>query len=159
MGKMCLEKDVIEISSDRNEGSRDWDSPEYKDTSGNGEINLEKNDNLISNDYAVKLCLEYEVRKGKKMVKKELMVSLRRKVYFVQFIINPEEDEFEPGLIFGRSFLRSANAVVNFREGTITIQPDFDPFLLSSDEEGNPNIDNLEELLDFDIDDVTSGNF
>nr|GEU82665.1 retrotransposon Orf1 [Tanacetum cinerariifolium] len=26
----------------------------------NGEINLEKNDNLISNNYAVKLCLEYE---------------------------------------------------------------------------------------------------
>ncbi|GJT17860.1 agenet domain-containing protein [Tanacetum coccineum] len=112
MGKMCLEKDVIEISSDRNEGSGDWDSPEYKDTAGSGEkkepealvfhkiyteedsdryiaqcfvnglyasdgeINLEKNDNLISNDYAVKLCLEYEVRKGKKLVKKELMVLL-----------------------------------------------------------------------------------
>ncbi|GKA81590.1 hypothetical protein Tco_0788282 [Tanacetum coccineum] len=39
-------------------------------------------------------------------------------------------------------------------EGTITIQPDFDPFLLSSDKEGNPNLDNLEELLDFDIDEV-----
>ncbi|GJX06871.1 hypothetical protein Tco_0194803 [Tanacetum coccineum] len=112
MGKMCLGKDVIEISSDRNEGSGDWDSPEYKDTAGSGgkkepealvfhkmyteedsdryiaqcfvnglyasdgEINLEKNDNLISNDYAVKLCLEYEVRKGKKLVKKELMVLL-----------------------------------------------------------------------------------
>ncbi|GJY50042.1 gag protease polyprotein [Tanacetum coccineum] len=34
MGKMCLGKDVIEISSDRNEGSGDWDSPEYKDTAG-----------------------------------------------------------------------------------------------------------------------------
>ncbi|GKA44409.1 hypothetical protein Tco_0737133 [Tanacetum coccineum] len=44
--------------------------------------------------------------------------------------------------------------MVNFGEGTITIQPDFDPFLLSSDEEGNPNLDNLEELLDFDIDEV-----
>ncbi|GJV22917.1 retrovirus-related pol polyprotein from transposon TNT 1-94, partial [Tanacetum coccineum] len=120
MGKMFLEKDVIEISSDQNEGSGEWDSPEYKDTAGNGEINLEKNDNLISNDYAVKLCLEYEVRKGKKLVKKELMVLLS----------------------------------VNFGEGTITIQPDFDPFLLSSDEEGNPNLDNLEELLNFDIDEV-----
>ncbi|GJX04708.1 hypothetical protein Tco_0190624, partial [Tanacetum coccineum] len=190
MGKMCLGKDVIEISSDRNEGSGDWDSPEYKDTIEsigkkepevlvfhkmyteedsdqyiaqcfvNGlyatyrEINLEKNDNLISNDYAVKLYLKYEVRKGKKLVKKELMVLLRGEVYFVQFIINPKEDEFEPGLIFGRSFLRSANAMVNFGEGTITIQPDFDPFLLSSDEEGNPNHDNLEELLDFDIDEI-----
>ncbi|GJT76401.1 hypothetical protein Tco_1043126 [Tanacetum coccineum] len=91
------------------------------------------NDNLISNDYAVKPCLEYEVRKGKKLVKKELMVLLRGEVYFAKFIINHEEDEFEPGLIFGRSFLRSANVVV--KEGTITIQPDFDPFLLSSNEE------------------------
>ncbi|GKD89226.1 hypothetical protein Tco_1364733 [Tanacetum coccineum] len=190
MGKMCLGKDVIEIFTDRNEGSGDWDSLEYKDTVGSGrkkesealvfhkmyteedsdryiaqcfvnglyasdgEINLEKNDNLISNDYAVKLCLEYEVRKGKKLVKKELMVLLRGEIYFVQFIINPEEDEFEPGLIFGRSFLRSANAIVNFGEGTITIQPDFDPFLLSSDEEGKPNLDDLETLLDFDFDEV-----
>ncbi|GJV17517.1 hypothetical protein Tco_1362840 [Tanacetum coccineum] len=83
------------------------------------------NDNLISNDYAVKLCLEYEVRKGKKLVKKELMVLLRGEVYFVEFIINPEEDEFEAGLIFRRSFLQ-----------------------------GNPNLDNLEELLDFNIDEV-----
>ncbi|GJU75486.1 hypothetical protein Tco_1272556 [Tanacetum coccineum] len=35
--EVCLEKDVIEISSDRNEGSGDWDSPEYKDTAGSGE--------------------------------------------------------------------------------------------------------------------------
>ncbi|GJT04211.1 hypothetical protein Tco_0838673 [Tanacetum coccineum] len=190
MGKMCLGKDVIEISSDRNKESGDWDSPGYKDTAGSegkkehealvfhkvdteedsdryiaqcfmnglyasdGEINLEKNDNLISNDYAVKLCLEYEVRKGKKLVKKELMVLLRGEIYFVQFIINLEEDEFDPGLIFRRSFLRSANAIVNFREGTIIIQPDFDPFLLSSDEEGKPNLDDLETLLNFDIDEV-----
>ncbi|GKG19746.1 hypothetical protein Tco_0376845, partial [Tanacetum coccineum] len=40
---------------------------------------------------------------------------------------------------------------VNFGEGTITIQPDFDPFLLSSDEEKNPNLDDLETLLDFDF--------
>ncbi|GJU49961.1 copia protein [Tanacetum coccineum] len=49
----------------------------------NGEINLEKDDNLISNDNAVKLCLEYEVRKGKKLVKKELMVLPRGEIYFV----------------------------------------------------------------------------
>ncbi|GKE97404.1 hypothetical protein Tco_0020755, partial [Tanacetum coccineum] len=103
---------------------------------------------------AVKLCLEYEFRKGKKLVKKELMVLLCGEIYFVQFIINPEEDEFEPGLIFRRSFLHSANAIVNFEEGTITTQPDFDPFLLSSDEEGKPNLDELKTLLDFDFDEV-----
>ncbi|GKA05974.1 hypothetical protein Tco_0685094 [Tanacetum coccineum] len=187
---MCLGKDVIEISSDRNEGSGDWDSPDYKDITGSGgkkepealvfhkmdtevdsdryiaqcfvnglyasdgDINLEKNDNLISNNYAAKLCLKYEVRKGKKLVKKELMVLLRGEIYFVQFIINPEEDELEPRLIFRRSFLHSANAIVNFWEGIITIQLDFDPFLFSSDEEGNPNLDNLETLIDFDFDEV-----
>ncbi|GKC78340.1 hypothetical protein Tco_1129114, partial [Tanacetum coccineum] len=116
----------------------------------NGEINLEKNDNLLLNDYTVKLCLEYEVRKGNKLVKKELMVLLRGEIYFVQFIINPEDNEFEPGLIFGRSFLHSANAIVNFGECTITIQTNFDHFLLSSDEEGNLNLDNLEtyEMLE-----------
>nr|GEX47983.1 hypothetical protein [Tanacetum cinerariifolium] len=119
-----------------------------------GEINLEKNYNLISNNYAVKLCLEHEVRKGKKLVKKELMVSLRGEIYFVQFIINPEEDEFEPSVIFGRLFLHSAKAITNFEEGTITIQPDFDPFLLSSDQEGNPNTNDLEMLLDFDFDEM-----
>nr|GEU45193.1 reverse transcriptase domain-containing protein [Tanacetum cinerariifolium] len=117
-------------------------------------INLEKNDNLISNNYALKLCLEYEVWKGKKLVKKELMVSLRGEIYFVQFIINPKKDEFEPGLIFGRSFLRSTNAITNFEEGTIIMQPDFNPFLLSSDEEGNPILNDLEMLLDFDFDEM-----
>nr|GFD31401.1 hypothetical protein [Tanacetum cinerariifolium] len=36
----------------------------------------------------------------------------------------------------------------------ITIQPDFDPFLLSSDEERNPNLDDLEMFLDFDFDEI-----
>ncbi|GJY61980.1 reverse transcriptase domain-containing protein [Tanacetum coccineum] len=89
MGKMCLGKDVIEISSDRNEGSGNWDPPEYKDTTGNGEINLEKNDDLISNDYAVKLCLEYEVRKGNKLVKKEFIVLLRGEIYFTETDLPP----------------------------------------------------------------------
>nr|GEU64468.1 ribonuclease H-like domain-containing protein [Tanacetum cinerariifolium] len=35
-------------------------------------------------------------------------------LYFVKFIINPEEDDSEPGVILGRSFLRLAHRVVNF---------------------------------------------
>ncbi|GJW48982.1 hypothetical protein Tco_0080628 [Tanacetum coccineum] len=65
-----------------------------------------------------------------------------------------EEDEFEPGLIFGRSFLRSTNAIINFKEGTITIQPDLTLSFLSSNEEGKPDLDDLEMLLDFDVDEV-----
>ncbi|GJU21632.1 agenet domain-containing protein [Tanacetum coccineum] len=130
---MCLGDNVIEISSDKTEGSGDWNSPEYQDTAGskgkkvmnalsfyrmetdeiseryiapcfvNGleaydcEVNLEFDENLISNEFVVKLCLDYEVKKGKKLVKKELIVALKGELYFVKFIINPEEDDFEPG--------------------------------------------------------------
>ncbi|GKE72339.1 hypothetical protein Tco_1534380, partial [Tanacetum coccineum] len=31
-----------------------------------GEINLALDENLISNEYTVKLCLDYEVKKGNK---------------------------------------------------------------------------------------------
>ncbi|GKD05260.1 pescadillo [Tanacetum coccineum] len=62
-----------------------------------GEVNLAFDENLISNEFAVKLCFDYEVKKGKKLVKKELIVALKGDLYFVKFIINPEEDDFEPG--------------------------------------------------------------
>ncbi|GJX64716.1 hypothetical protein Tco_0299059 [Tanacetum coccineum] len=64
-----------------------------------GEINLGVEKNMISNEYAVKLCLEHEVKRGNKVVKKELIVALRGEIYFVKFIINPEEDDVEPGLV------------------------------------------------------------
>ncbi|GKE31878.1 hypothetical protein Tco_1451200 [Tanacetum coccineum] len=70
-----------------------------------GEINLENDKNLISNEFAVKLCLEHEVKNGDKVVKKELIVALRGEIYFVKFIINHEEDDIEPGVVLRRSFL------------------------------------------------------
>ncbi|GKB01824.1 hypothetical protein Tco_0829868, partial [Tanacetum coccineum] len=131
--RICLGDDVIVISSDKAEGSGDWDSSEYQDTAVSkgkkimnalsfyrmetdeiseryitqcfmnglkafdGEINLAFDENMISNEFAVKLCLDYEVKKGKKLVKKELIVALKGELYFVKFIINPEEDDFIPG--------------------------------------------------------------
>ncbi|GJY53518.1 hypothetical protein Tco_0445182 [Tanacetum coccineum] len=50
---------------------------------------------MISNEYAVKLCLEHEVKRGNKVVKKELIVALRGEFYFVKFIINPDIEEEE----------------------------------------------------------------
>nr|GEU91806.1 hypothetical protein [Tanacetum cinerariifolium] len=164
LGKICLGDDVVVISSDKIEGSRDWNSPEYQDNAGSkrkevvnalsfykmemdeiseryialcfvncleaydGEVNLEFDENLISNEFAVKLCLDYEVKKGKKLVKKELIVALKGELYFVKFIINPEEDDFDHGVILGRSFLRLAHEVVDFGNGVITIYPEPDPF-------------------------------
>ncbi|GKD38596.1 hypothetical protein Tco_1258803, partial [Tanacetum coccineum] len=58
-----------------------------------GEINLGVEENMISNEYAVKLCLEHEVKRGNKIIKKELIVALRGDIYFVKFIINPDEDD------------------------------------------------------------------
>nr|GEU74955.1 putative reverse transcriptase domain-containing protein [Tanacetum cinerariifolium] len=65
-----------------------------------GEVNLDFDENLISNEFAVKLRLENE------------------------FIINPVKDDSEPRVILGRSFLRLAYRVVDFDNGVITIYPE-----------------------------------
>nr|GFC98499.1 hypothetical protein [Tanacetum cinerariifolium] len=93
-----------------------------------GEINLEFDENLISNEYAAKLCLDYKLKKGKQLFKKELIFALKGELYFVMFIINPKEDDYEPGVILGRSFLRLAREVFNFGNGVIIIYPEPDPF-------------------------------
>ncbi|GKA67652.1 retrotransposon ORF1 [Tanacetum coccineum] len=189
LGKICLGDNVIEISSDKIEGSGDWDSPEYQDTAssigkkvvntfsfyrmetdeiseryiapcfGNGleaydgEINLALDESLISNEYVVKLCLDYEIRKGKKLVKKEPIVALKGELYFVKFIINPKEDDVEPGVILGRSFLRLAKGIVDFRNGVITIYPESYPFDDDSEKTGKCSND-WDQLLDFNFDDI-----
>ncbi|GKB58103.1 hypothetical protein Tco_0914289 [Tanacetum coccineum] len=87
------------------------------------------------------------------MVKKELIVALRGKIYFVKFIINPEEDDVEPRVIFGRSFLRMTKAIIDFKNGTVIIYPEFDPFLEDIEkEEKSP--DDLDDSLDFNLNDV-----
>nr|GEY76262.1 hypothetical protein [Tanacetum cinerariifolium] len=40
------------------------------------EINLAFDENLILNEFAIKLCLDYEMKKEKKLVKKELIIAL-----------------------------------------------------------------------------------
>nr|GEX47230.1 ribonuclease H-like domain-containing protein [Tanacetum cinerariifolium] len=118
-----------------------------------GEINLGVEENMISNKYAVKLCLEYEVKKGNRVVNKELIVALKGEIYFVKFIINPEEDDFEPEVIFRRSFLRMTKSITDFRVRSITLYPDIDRFLEETKGEEKSN-DDWDRLLDFNIDDV-----
>nr|GEV75344.1 hypothetical protein [Tanacetum cinerariifolium] len=101
----------------------------------------------------VKLCLDYKVKKGKRLVKKELIVALKGELYFVKFIINPEEDDFEPGVILGRSFLRLANGVLDLGNGVNTIYPELDPFEDDSEKTGKCS-DDSDQLLDFNFDDV-----
>ncbi|GJU41960.1 hypothetical protein Tco_1194917 [Tanacetum coccineum] len=140
LGKIWLGENIVEISSDKVEGSGDWNSLEFQDTANSGqkkemkamvfyqmdteevndrfvaprfvngleaydgEINLGVEENKISNEYAAKLCLEHE------------------------FIINPEEDDVELGVIFRRSFLQT--------------------------EEEEKSNDDWDYLLDFNIDDI-----
>ncbi|GKB72331.1 hypothetical protein Tco_0933743, partial [Tanacetum coccineum] len=92
-------------------------------------------ENMISNEFAVKLCLDHEVKRGNKVVKKELIVALRGEIYFVKFIINPEEDNVEPGVVLGRSFMRLTKGIADCKNKTITIYPKLDPFLDSAREE------------------------
>nr|GEW21417.1 reverse transcriptase domain-containing protein [Tanacetum cinerariifolium] len=89
-----------------------------------GEVNLEHERNLISNEFEVELCLEYEEKNRENLVKRELLVSLKGEFYFLKFIINPEVGDVEPSVILGRSFLRLAKGIVEFGNGILTIYPD-----------------------------------
>ncbi|GJR51168.1 hypothetical protein Tco_1401689 [Tanacetum coccineum] len=64
-----------------------------------------------------------------------------------------KEDDVEPGVNFGRSFLRMTKAITDFGAGTITIYPDIDPFLEETEKEEKSNAD-WDKLFDFNIDDI-----
>ncbi|GKB23231.1 hypothetical protein Tco_0862632, partial [Tanacetum coccineum] len=106
-----------------------------------GEINLEHDKNLISNEFAVKLCLKHEVKNEDKVVKKELIVALKGEIYFVKFVINPEDDDIEPGVVLERSFLRLTKRIADFKNRIITIYPDLDTFIDDSDKSNDSEDD------------------
>ncbi|GJY04447.1 hypothetical protein Tco_0370387 [Tanacetum coccineum] len=148
LGKICLGDDVIVISSDKVEGSGDWNSPKYQDTT-------------VSKGKKVMNALSFYRMETDEISERYIepcfvngLEAFDGEIYLA-FDENLISNEFAKGKdirLFLKIILRSAKGIVNFREGTITIQPDFDPFLLSSDEEKNPNLDDLETLLDFDFD-------
>ncbi|GJR35999.1 reverse transcriptase domain-containing protein [Tanacetum coccineum] len=80
-----------------------------------GDSYLEYDNNLISNEFVVKLGLTYEVIKnGDKVIDQKLLVSLKGELYFLNFVVNPEEDDVEPCVILGRPFLKIAKANFDF---------------------------------------------
>ncbi|GJV82916.1 putative reverse transcriptase domain-containing protein [Tanacetum coccineum] len=185
LGRICLGENVYGSPSEKVEGHKDWDSPEYTDTTGSkekkmtkalnfyklkteevserfiapcfvngfdaydGKINLALDENLILNEFEVKLCLDYEVKKGNKIVKKELIVALRGEIYFVKFIINLKEYYMEPRVILGRSFMRLVNGIIE----VITVYPEQDPFK-NDYEKTEMSMDDWDQLLDFNFDDI-----
>nr|GEZ70623.1 DNA-directed DNA polymerase [Tanacetum cinerariifolium] len=95
----------------------------------------------------------YEVKKGNKVVKKELIVALKGELYFVKFIINPEDYDVEPEVILGRSFMRLAKRIVDFGNGVITVYLELYPFEEDFKKE-EKCLDDWDRLLDFNFDDI-----
>ncbi|GJS42810.1 hypothetical protein Tco_0567853 [Tanacetum coccineum] len=102
---------------------------------------------MISNEFTMKLCLDHEVKCRHKVAKKELIVALRREIYFVKFIINPKEDDVEPRVVLGRSFMRLTKGIDDFGNRIIIIYLKLDPFLDSSGETKKTD-DDWDLLLD-----------
>ncbi|GKC32237.1 hypothetical protein Tco_1039531 [Tanacetum coccineum] len=164
LGKICLGEDVVVISSDKVEGSGDWNSPKFQDTANSGQKKETKamvfhqmETEEVSNRFVAPCFVNgLEVYDGEinlGVVKKELIVALRWEIYFMKFIINLEEDDVEPGVIFSRSFLRMTKSITDFGAGTIIIYPDIDPFLKETEEQEKSN-DDWDNLLDFNLDDA-----
>ncbi|GKE50088.1 hypothetical protein Tco_1481346, partial [Tanacetum coccineum] len=64
-----------------------------------------------------------------------------------------KEDDVEPGVIFGRSFMSLVNGIVDFGSGVITVYPEQDPFEDDS-EKTEKCMDDWDQLLDFNFDDI-----
>nr|GEV99126.1 hypothetical protein [Tanacetum cinerariifolium]GEW02495.1 hypothetical protein [Tanacetum cinerariifolium] len=109
---------------------------------------MEYKKNMISNEFVVKLCLEYKVKNSEKVVKRELLVALKGEIYFAKLIINLEEDDIESWVIFGCSILRITKGIVDFGSGILTIYPD----LITYNDDSNDVLDAL--LASIDVDDL-----
>ncbi|GJX41354.1 hypothetical protein Tco_0256344 [Tanacetum coccineum] len=153
IGRLCLGENNQGSMAEGIENKEQWEGPKFQDTASSGEINLKYEKNLILNEFAVKLCLEYEEKNGEKLVKRELLVSLKREFYFVKFIVNPEEDDVEPNVILGRLFMRLTKRIADFGNRVITIHPELDPFLDNS-EDTEKFEDDWDHLLDIDFGDI-----
>ncbi|GJX12886.1 hypothetical protein Tco_0204644 [Tanacetum coccineum] len=89
VGRICLGKDNLVLLNDRIESHGEWETLECQDITSSKQKKEAK----------AYLCLEHEVKDRDKVVKKELIIALRGEIYFVKFIINPKEDDIEPGVI------------------------------------------------------------
>ncbi|GJT69184.1 DNA-directed DNA polymerase [Tanacetum coccineum] len=79
--------------------------------------------------------LNARAKYGALLRKRDALAVAVSELYFVKFIINPEEDDVEPRVVFGRSFLRPTKGIVDFRNRIITIYPDLITFNDDSDDE------------------------
>ncbi|GKA08382.1 hypothetical protein Tco_0687713 [Tanacetum coccineum] len=138
LGKICLGDGVIVISSDKVEGSGDWNSRQYRDTTvskGKKVINAlsfyRMETNEISERY-ISPCF----MNGLKAFDGEVNLAFDENLISNEFTV--------------KSFLR---LVVDFGNGVITIYPKPDLFEDDYKKTGKSSND-WDQLLDFDFDDV-----
>ncbi|GKE92937.1 hypothetical protein Tco_1574032, partial [Tanacetum coccineum] len=114
LGRMSINENQNVTLNDMIESEGEWSGSDYLDTTDNGKkketkaytfYRMESEEyekNLLSNEFLVKLGLTYEVMKNEdKVVDRKLLVSLKGKLYFIDFIVIPKEDDVEPCVIFG----------------------------------------------------------
>nr|GEW87660.1 hypothetical protein [Tanacetum cinerariifolium] len=158
-GRLCIGKQHGVSFNDKVKSEGHWEGSESKDTANSDEkkvakaftfykMEMEENEkNMISNEYAIKLLLDYDEKDREKIVKKELLVALNGELYFVNFIINPKQDDVEPDVVFGQSFLRLTKGIVDFGNEVITIYYDLDSFHDDSDN-SNDSRDDWDAILE-----------
>nr|GEW80746.1 reverse transcriptase domain-containing protein [Tanacetum cinerariifolium] len=105
LGRICLGENIYGSSNKKVKGHGDWNAPEYTDTAGSKEKMVTKAPSFYK--------LETD-KERKHCSKKEFIVALKGELYFVKSIINPKEDDVELEVIFGRSFMRLFNGIVDF---------------------------------------------
>ncbi|GJR07180.1 hypothetical protein Tco_0530164 [Tanacetum coccineum] len=157
LGKICLGENVVEISSDKVEGSGDWNFPEFQDTANSGQKKEMKAmvfyqmDTKVSDRFVAPCFVN-----GLEAYDGEINLGMEENMISNEyaFIINPKEDNVEPGVILGRSFLRITKSITDFGAGTVTIYPKTDPFLGDIEEE-EKRLNGWDHLLDFNLDDVS----
>ncbi|GJR07806.1 hypothetical protein Tco_0790458 [Tanacetum coccineum] len=145
LGKICLGENIVVISSDKVEGSGDWNSPEFQDTANSGQKKETKAmvfyqmDTKEVRDRFMAPCFV----NGLEAYDGEINLGVEENMISNEyaFIINPEEDDVEPGVIFRRLFLSMTKAITDFGAGTVTLYPDIDPFLEKTEEEEKSNDD------------------
>ncbi|GJY79584.1 hypothetical protein Tco_0485385 [Tanacetum coccineum] len=192
LGRICLGDDVIVISSDKAEGSGDWNSLEYQDTAVSkgkevinglsfyrmetdeiseryiaqcfvngleafdGEINLAFDENLISNEFAVKLCLDYEVKKGKKISQRYALLEEERLVietmaYNDKYKMILDEIWKDKVELDGKTVKEDEDAVKRIKGEALKEKEDLGAFIFPIRLEGKVNENALAEAASFDV--------
>nr|GEW92309.1 hypothetical protein [Tanacetum cinerariifolium] len=120
--RLCLGVDDRVSLNDGFEREGQWEGPEYEDTADSGK---KKKDTKSFTFYQMET---------EEINQQDITPCFVDGLHAYDGEINLEDD-VEPGVVFGRPFLRLTKGIVDFRTGIITIYPDIITFNDDSDDE------------------------